>query len=56
MNGEVATLAADQPETGRPDVTQRFRFSVPGVRRLETAMWSRLLATRFGTSRTVATG
>ena len=30
VNGEVATLAATQPEIGRPDVIQRFRFSVPG--------------------------
>ena len=30
VNGEVATLGAAQPEIGRPDVTQRFRFSVPG--------------------------
>ncbi|WP_419921765.1 hypothetical protein [Candidatus Poriferisodalis sp.] len=30
MNGEVETLAAYQPEIGRPDVIQRFRYSVPG--------------------------
>ncbi|WP_420442794.1 hypothetical protein [Candidatus Poriferisodalis sp.] len=29
VNGEAAALAPDQPENGRPDITERYRYTVP---------------------------